>query len=118
MKTELRDELAYTIKEDEMGKCVKGEIWSSTRKGQDDGKFTITQIDSAGHFTGTHDGDHISGECNGNTISYTRFGASKTWYSGEFQTPDDIKGVATPSLPLSTKRAFLPVDDDWVGTHT
>jgi hypothetical protein len=100
-----------------MGKCVKDEIWSSTRKGQPDGKFSIKEIDGAGHFTGTHEGDHISGDCNGSTISYTRYGASKSWYSGEFQTENDIKGVATP-LPLATKRAFLPVDDDWVATHT
>ncbi len=100
-----------------MGKCTQGEVWFSTRRGQPDGKFTITQIDGDGNFTGDHDGDRIHGTCKDNIIRYSREGSPRRSYSGEYVSETRIEGVAS-ELPELNVRMLLPVDDDWVGTHT
>lgn len=99
-----------------MGKCVKNEIWTSTLRGNPDGKFVIKDIDAAGHFTGDHDGDRISGQCTVNGIWFVREGVKRS-YSGLFESENKILGAAT-LLATPEVRKLLPIDDDWVATHT
>jgi hypothetical protein len=102
-----------------MSRCKVGECWDSWVKGQPDDYFKIDKIDGQGNFTGTHGPDSITGQCNGDIITYMRHRASGNYhYYGKYSGNDEVFGTRSARLARVSKRKRILDDDDWVGTHT